>query len=73
MWQLIFDKGAETVQEETRLFNKWYWRSLCKKIYPASYLTPFTKQLKVGHRPTDKYKSIEFKLLEIQEVKSNYT
>ena len=45
--QLIFDKGAKTIQwENNNAFNKWFWDnwvSRCKRRKLNPYLTPYAK------------------------------
>ena len=45
--QLIFDKGAKTIQwEKNSVFNKWGWDKLdiqMQKMMLQPYLTPYTK------------------------------
>jgi len=68
--QLIFDKGAKTIQwKKDSIFNKWYWFN-CRSAYRRIQIDPFllpcrklkSKWIKDLHIKTDTLKLIEEKV-----------
>lgn len=49
------DTGAKTIQHgNNSLFNKWFWGNLickCKRMIWDPYISLYTKQLNMDHRP----------------------
>ena len=69
-WQVIFDKGAKTIQwKKDTIFNKWCWHNCwlsCRKMWIDPFLSPCTKvkskSIKELHIKPETLKLIEEKV-----------